>query len=198
MMNIIWAAMIIAAAVFGILNGKSQEVSTAFLEGGGEAVKLILTTGGAMCLWGGMMEIAEEAKLTEHLARLFSPVIRFIMPRLPKGSKAERFITMNITANLLGLGNAATPLGISAMRELRSLSNSGDRATPEMTAFVVLNSASLQLLPSTLAVMRLEAGSKAPLDILPCVWTVSVLSLLAGMTVYFLFGKSSYKRQDRL
>lgn len=136
-----------------------------------------------LCFWGGVMEAADRSGLTEKIRIALMPILGIIFPRLRKNKNAMAAISMNITANMLGLGNAATPLGISAMKELKKLSSGGTAATAEMVCFVVMNTASLQILPTTVAALRVEAGAQNPLDILPAVWAVSMCSLAVGLCV---------------
>lgn len=182
MMNYVFAGLVIIAAVWGIGTGHSADVATAILESGSGTVKLMLTVAGAMSVWNGIMAIAEKSRLTEHATRLLRPAIRLIMPHLQKGGEAEKYVCMNIVSNLLGLGNAATPLGLKAMNAMsREHRAPGGRASTDMMTFVVLNTASIQLLPTTLLVIRTEAGSANPMEIMPCVWLTSVAALTAGL-----------------
>ncbi len=167
--------------VFGIFNGKIDNVSAAMLEESAHAVELSIKLLGSMCFWSGIMALAEKSKLTESLCRVLMPFLGIVFPRLKKEKKALGLISMNVSANLLGLGNAATPLGISAMKELHRVSNYSSVASGEMICFVVMNTASLQLLPTTVASLRLENGVETPMDILPAVWFVSAGSLLVGI-----------------
>lgn len=127
------------------------------------------------------MQVAERSGLTDLLARAARPLIRFLLPGLPADSQAIAPITLNLTANLLGLGNAATPLGLAAISRLEAEQGFPRCATPEMTTFVVLNTASLQLIPTTNALLRLQAGSAAPMEILPAVWISSLVSVACGV-----------------
>lgn len=130
MLNWLWAGIMLAALIFGAINGKIDAVTSALLSGGGEAIKLALTLGGAMCLWGGMMRIAEKGGLTTMLSRLLAPVMHVLFPGIKADSPACRAMLMNMAANFLGLGNAATPLGIKAMQELeKSNPNPGIAST---------------------------------------------------------------------
>ena len=127
------------------------------------------------------MKVAESAGLVEKLSRLLSPVIGFVFNGIDKGSRAEQLISMNLTANLLGLGNASTPLGISAMQELSVSENAGDTATDNMIMLTVLNTASLQIIPTTAAALRAALGAQRPMEILPCVWIVSVYAITVAV-----------------
>jgi spore maturation protein A len=135
---------------------------------------------GMMCAWTGLMKIADAGGITSLLSKLLSPLMRLLFPSLKKGSPAVRAICMNITANLLGLGNAATPMGIAAMKELAKL-NPSQTADNAMVMFVVINASSIQLIPTFMGTLRAKYGSPAPFDILPAVWLASVVALLAGI-----------------
>ncbi|MDR1002490.1 MAG: hypothetical protein LBL82_04380 [Oscillospiraceae bacterium] len=188
MMNYIFVFLILIAAVFSVFSGRADATANSLLSAGGEAVELCFTLMGAMCLWGGLMRVAEKAGITKALSKVFAPLLGRLMPSLKKNKKAEGFVLMNVASNLLGLGNAATPLGLEAMKSLKAESKLGDRATSDMMTFVVLNTASIQLIPSTLAVLRGSMGSVNPLDILPCVWISSVASVAVGLIICKMFG----------
>ena len=132
--------------------------TTIWFAGAGEAVTLVIALAGAMCLWGGLMRIADCAGLTKKLAKSFSPFLRLLFPSLEPESEAAQAISMNLSANLLGMGNAATPFGIAAMKELAKRSPYPEVATDEMITFVVMNTASVQLIPATVAMLRSAAG----------------------------------------
>lgn len=173
-----------AAAIslfFGIISGNMGAVSAAALEESSHAVELSIKLLGSLCFWSGIMEVAGRSGLVEELCNVLRPLLGLIFPRLKNETRALGAISMNVAANLLGLGNAATPLGISAMKELHKISGYSAAATAEMVCFVVMNTASLQLLPTTVATLRLEAGAENPLDILPAVWFVSAFSLTIGI-----------------
>ena len=161
------------------------------LSGCGEAVSLVITLTGMLCLWSGLMEIARRCRLTEALARLLRPLTRWLFPTVPQGSPAMQAICMNLSANLLGLGNAATPWGLAAMRELQKLNPHKDSASNAMVTFVAMNTASLQLIPTTCAALRQQAGSAAPMEILPAVWLTGLSSLAVVLLLdRLLRGKS--------
>ncbi|MEG2174478.1 MAG: nucleoside recognition domain-containing protein, partial [Oscillospiraceae bacterium] len=175
--------MIAGGIVLGALTGRMQQVSAAALGESLRAVELVISLTGSFCLWGGMMRVAEAAGMTRALARLASPVTRRLFRGLRPDGAAMGAISMNLAANLLGLGNAATPLGITAMKEMEREEHAGDTATDSMAMFVVLNTASLQLLPTTTAMLRTAAGAQTPLDILPAVWVASAVSVASGIAV---------------
>lgn len=186
MLSFVFVFMIVVSIVCSLLLGRTAELSQSMMDGASQAVELLIMMSGMMCLWSGVMEVAKECRLTEKLSKLFSPVLRFIFPELDKKSKAFELISMNVSANLLGLGNAATPLGLAAMKELKGDSDS-DVATDSMITFVVMNTASIQLLPTTIGAMRSALGSNAPFDIIFCVWISSVAALGVALIVSKIF-----------
>ena len=197
MLNWLWAGIMIVALAAGAVNGRLGEVTNALLSGGGEAIKLSLTLGGAMCLWGGMMRIAEKGGLTELLSKALSPLMRLLFPKLKPDGPACRAILMNMAANFLGLGNAATPFGLNAMSELEKENPIPGTASNSMVVFVVLNTASIQLIPTTVATLRLQYGSAQPMRILPAVWTASFLTALAAVLMAKLLGAGGEKRRGK-
>ena len=173
---------------FSIWKGTADGLSAAVLQSGEEALRLGFTLGGAMMLWGGILEIARESGLTRKVSAALRPLLGRIFARSKQDAAAMEAISMNVTANLFGLGNAATPFGLAAMERLRQQAP-GDAATPDMVRFVVLNTASIQLLPTTVAVLRQSAGSAHPLEILPAVWLTSLASVAVGLLACRLLEK---------
>ena len=173
---------VLLSLFFGTMNGKINAVSAAALEESAHAVELSIKLLGSLCFWSGIMALAEKSGLVETICDFLKPMLGFIFPALKKEKKALGLISMNVSANLLGLGNAATPFGISAMKELHRISGFSSAATKEMVCFAVMNTASLQILPTTVASLRLENGAENPMDILPAVWFVSACSLIIGIS----------------
>ncbi|MBR6736258.1 MAG: spore maturation protein A [Oscillospiraceae bacterium] len=180
-MTAIFSAMILSGVVLAALTGRMDAVSTAALTETTRAVELVISLTGNFCLWGGVMRIAQSSGLTDRIAKLALPVTKRLFKGLRPGGKAMGAVTMNLAANLLGLGNAATPLGIEAMRAMEREENPKGTATDNMVLFVAMNTASLQILPTTTALLRSQAGAKAPLDILPAVWIASTISVFSGI-----------------
>lgn len=180
-MNVILAVITLSAFVVSLFLGKAAEISNAAVSGAAEAVSLCLKLTGGLVFWSGMIRVAQKSGICDAVSKLVSPIIKLIFPRLKKTSKAASLIAMNITANLLGLGNAATPFGIEAMKELSNLN--GNKQTPSdyMVCFAVINSASIQVLPTTLSVIRAAHGCKNPMDILPAILLTSTISLAVGL-----------------
>ncbi len=182
MLLILYLASLPAA----LLLGNTAAAGAAVLEGAGEAVRFAVELSGAICLWSAVAELLERAGLAAGLARLLRPALRRLFPRGTEDAETLAALSENLSANLLGLGNAATPAGIRAARGLRRL---GARA--ELNTLVVLNTASVQLLPTTAASLRAALGSEAPFDITPAVWLVSALALAAGLTAIRLLGRGT-------
>ena len=197
MLNGILTALLIFSVVTAAFTGRIEALSAAALSGCGEAVSLVITLTGMLCLWSGLMEIARRCRLTEALARLLHPLTRRLFPTVPQGSPAMQAISMNLSANLLGLGNAATPLGLAAMRELQKLNPHKDSASNAMVTFVAMNTASLQLIPTTCAALRQQAGSAAPMEILPAVWLTGLSSLAVVLLLDRLLRGKSHRPEYR-
>ena len=187
MLNYVWGFLVIVSVLASIFLGNTNELSTALIDSGKESVELILTMAGILCLWSGIMKIAVESGFTQLISKLFAPLLRPLFPKLDKKSEAFESITMNISANLLGLGNAATPFGLKAMKELHRLDNYSDIASNEMVIFVVMNTASLQILPTTLATLRQSYGSQAPFEVVTAIWISSVVSLAVALIIACMF-----------
>lgn len=188
-MNYIFGFLILAAVVCGMITGQGQQLSNGVISGAETGVELMLTMAGMLMLWSGIMEIAARAGLTKMLGRVLSPILNFLFKNVPKSSKALNFISMNVSANLLGLGNAATPLGLSAMGELKKLNGNREEASNDMVTFVVMNTASIQFVPTMVGTLRQSYGSAAPFEILPCVWISSACALAVGLTLAKILGR---------
>lgn len=179
MMNYIFALAVIFSFVTAIFTGNASSLSEGILEGAQNAVSIGIKLLGAMALWNGITEIMTESGLHKKIEKLLTPVMKLLFPTY-QGTAAGEAICSNITANLLGLGNAATPLGIEAMRRIKAQSGS-PFADNETVRFVVINSASLTLIPTTIAALRRLSGSTAPFSILIPVWFTGILSLTVGL-----------------
>lgn len=182
MMKWIFSGLVLLSVVFAVARGDAQSVSDAALSSCAQAVSLTITLSGAICLWSAIMRVAQKSGLSAALSKIMSPLLRKLFKGVAKGSLALEYISLNLTANLLGLGNASTPLGIAAMKELEKLDGENETASDNMILLVVLNTASLQLIPTTVAAIRLKNGSADPMEILPCVWVVSVICVVLTVT----------------
>ena len=172
-------ALLLLSLVSGSITGQLSAVSAAAMAGAQAAVELCLSMAGAICLWSGVMTLMDRCGLSQKLARLLRPVLRRLLPNASRDSETLAAVSANVSANLLGLGNAATPLGIRAAT--RMARGCGGTASDELCRLVVLNTASIQLLPTTVAAVRSAHGCAAPFDILPAVWLSSALSVAAGL-----------------
>ena len=190
-MKIFMVAVPVCALLFSVINGNISELSEAILAKSGEAVSLAISICGTMCLWCGIMKVAEAAGLVEKLSRLLSPLVCVLFRGVKKGSRAAGLITMNLAANILGLGNATTPLGIKAME---ALSDGTGTATDDMIMLTVLNTASLQIIPATAAALRTANGTLNAMDILPCVWIVSIYAVIVAVSAAKIMGAISRRR----
>lgn len=172
-MNKILALFMLISLVFSIFNGTVEETVSACFDGANSAILLIMSFAGVMCLWTGLMRIAEKSGAGKLFEALLKPITSILFPRLSHDSSAMKYITLNITANFLGLGNGATPMGIKAMEELDK--NAGETATDEMCMFTVINTAAFQLIPTSVIALRNGYGGKISV-ILP-IWITSICSL---------------------
>ena len=173
----------VLSLVFAICTGRVNELSAAFLEECGNAVTLAITLTGIIALWSGVMRVAQSSGLTRKIAAAAAPVLSRLFGGLDRNGKAMQYITLNITANILGLGNTSTPFGIAAMKAIEEEEHSStpEYASDNMILLAVMNTASLQLIPTTAAALRLAHGSADPMEILPCVWAASVCALTAAL-----------------
>lgn len=181
MLNYIWFAMLVVGFVVGIMNGRVNEVTQAVVDSSKNAIELSIGLLGIMCLWTGLMGVAEKSGIIRGIAKVVRPVMRFLFPGIPKGHPANGAIVMNLVANFLGLGNAATPLGLKAMGELQKLNPNKDTASNEMSMFLVLNTACIQFIPATIIAVRAAAGSKSPAEIIGTIWVATICATIAGI-----------------
>ena len=198
-MKVILAVLPAAAIICSLFTGSLSEVSSSVLESAGAAVSLAITLCGIMCLWSGLMKVAEESGAVKLISGLLSPVLSLLFRGLEKGGRAMQLISMNISANILGLGNATTPLGIRAMEAIQEEEAGlhgakGETASDNMILLTVLNTASLQIIPATAAALRAAQGAARPMEILPCVWIVSAYSLAIAVGAAKLMAWVSRRR----
>lgn len=179
MFNAIWCIMITFSVVLSFFTGTGAQVADAAAKGALDAVTMSIEMLGIIAFWNGIMNIASKSGLVEKLAAVFRPVYRSLFKNIDENSELGKNILMNLTANILGLGNAATPFGLKAMREMGKTANG--TASDDMVLFLVMNTASMQLLPTTLIAMRSSAKSSAPSEIIVPIWIVSVLALIIGI-----------------
>lgn len=186
-MSALWVGMIVISLICGLLTGNGEAVGAAAVSGAAQGVELCLSMAGLLCLWTGVMEVMRRCGLADKLSRLLRPLLHRLFPAFAGDKEVMDAVSANISANLLGLGNAATPLGLEASRLMA-------RRTPGVASdglcmFVVCNTASIQLIPTTVAGLRSAAGCTTPFDILPAVWLASTLSIITGVTAVKLFSR---------
>lgn len=186
-MTWLWTGMVALSVIFGALTGNLGALGGAALEGAQSAVELCVSLAGAMCLWTGVMEVMNQSGLSALLARAFRPLLRRLLPQTSRDEETIATVSANLSANMLGLGNAATPLGIRAAE--RMARGSDGVASDELCLFIVLNTASIQLLPTTVASVRAALGCADPFDVLPAVWLTSAVALVAGVLLAKLFAR---------
>ena len=178
-MTVIFTGMTALSLVCGLATGRGAEVAAAAVTGASSAVELALSMAGMLCLWSGVMEVMRRCGLADKLSRLLRPVLSRLFPQCAGDRAVMDSVSANVSANLLGLGNAATPLGLDAARRMSR--RSPGVASDGLCMLVVCNTASIQLIPTTVAAVRAGAGSAAPFDILPAVWLASAVSVTAGI-----------------
>ena len=183
----VWTGMVALSVVFGALTGNLGALGGAALEGARSAVELCVSMAGVMCLWTGVMEVMNQSGLSALIARAFRPLLRRLLPQASRDEDTLATVSANLSANMLGLGNAATPLGIRAARAMAR--GSEGVASDELCLLVVLNTASIQLLPTTVAGVRAALGCADPFDILPAVWLASAVSVAAGLAAAKLLAR---------
>ncbi len=178
-MSVIWTVMVGASVLCALALGNGEAVAAAALEGAAAGVELCISMTGVMCLWLGVMEIMRRSGLAAGLSRALRPVLRRLYPDFARDGKVMDAVSANVSANLLGLGNAATPLGLEAARLMAG--RTPGVASDSLCMLVVCNTASIELIPTTVASLRAAAGCAAPFDILPAVWLASIVSVTAGV-----------------
>lgn len=183
-MSWIYTGFLLLSVLCAVLLGRGSELSAGIFEGAAAGVQLALSMAGSICLWSGVGKLLQQCGAMAAISRLLRPVLRRLYPSSIRDNKLADSLSSNICANLLGLGNAATPMGIQAARQL---AGGSDTASDELCRLVVMNTASIQLIPSTVAALRASLGSSTPLDILLPVWCTSLLSVTAGLAAAKLF-----------
>ena len=184
LLGILITAIYLLCVLIAPLTGSAEEAGAAVMEGAQAAVPFVLEIAGGICLWSGVLELLERSGVSAALARLLRQPLRRLFPRSSGKEDVLTALTENLSANLLGLGNAATPAGIRAAKGMAAL---GERGADELCLLVVLNTASLQLLPAMIASVRAAAGAASAFDILPAVWLSSVCSVCCGLLAAALF-----------
>lgn len=183
MVNIIWVAMTIIGIIFAIVNGTMDEVNEAIFKGASEAVTICIGLISVLVFWLGLMRIAQEAGLLEKLSKLFRPLVSRLFPEVPVDHPAMGYMLSNMIANMFGLGNAATPMGIKAMEQLRVLNGGKTSASRSMVTFLAINTASVTLVPTTVIAIRMTYESTNPTDIVGPTLIVTLISAIGAVLI---------------
>ena len=194
MLDIIWPFFIIISIIFAFITGNIENINNSIFESTSSALELTLTLIDMMCLWSGIMEIAENTDIMNILSKVLSPIMKVLFKDIKKTDKEYKEILMNIIANLLGLGNAATPLGLKAMQTMQEKNPDKDVLTDSMAMFIVLNTASLQIIPTTVIAIRSSLGSQNPTKIIFPVWVSGVCAVICGTIAVKIFIKLEKKK----
>lgn len=187
-MSWVYTGILTTSFFFAIITGKGAELAAAVPAGAQSGISLAISISGSICLWTGVGALMERNGMTDKLSTLLSPFLKRVFPSTKKDPALAKDLSANICANFLGLGNAATPMGIKAVKRLKS-QRDPTVATDEMCRLIVLNTASIQLIPANVAAIRTSLGCSAPFDILPAVWVTSLCSAGVGVTAAWLMSK---------
>ena len=181
MLNFIWPVFIIISFIYAILNGRVAEINNSVFDSTKSAVDLSISLLGTTCLWTGIMQIASNTKIVKHLSKLLNPIMKKLFPDIKKEEKVYKEITMNIIANIMGLGNAATPLGLKAMKSMQKNNEDKNKLSNSMCIFIVLNTASIQLIPTTVIAIRSSLGSNNSTAMIVPVWIATICAAVAAV-----------------
>lgn len=195
MLNYLWGFMIVIGIIVGVLKGNIAEVSTATINSSKEAVTLCITMLGIMAMWTGLMQIAKKSGLVASFTRALRPIIHFLFPDLPRDHVVNEYIASNMIANILGLGWAATPMGLMAMKELKKMNNDSERASCDMCTFLICNISSLQLIPVNIIAYRSQYGSANPAEILLAGIIATTCSTATGV-IFSTLARRHYNRKN--
>lgn len=193
MLNFIWIFLMLFSFICAAITGNMEQTSKALIESGFNAIEFLFSIGGMMAMWSGFMSVAEKSGLTNKIATLLSPLIKWLFEGARKDEKCKNAICMNMVANMLGLSNAATPFGLKAMKILDDKNQNKQKASNDMCMLAVINSASIQIIPSTLIAIRASAGCLEPGAIILPIWIVSLVTFICGVTLAKIFGRRGKK-----
>ena len=194
MLNILWPVLIIISIIFACLTGKINELNLSIFNSAEDAVKLIITFFGTICLWNGIIKVLQETSIMNKLKKIIKPFMKCVFPKLKENQNIYDYISINIVANILGLGNAATPLGLKAMNELQKENKNKEELSDSMVTLIVLNTASLQLIPTTVIAIRASLNSENPSSIILPVWISTICAALAGIIATKIFIRLKNRR----
>jgi len=181
MLNKIWPFFIIISFVYSIYSGNIFDINNAIFDSAEQTIELCLTMFGTLCLWNGIMKIAIKTSLIDKLTIVLKPIISFIFPEIKNDKKISKEFSMNMTANILGLGNASTPLGLKAMDSMQKINKDKNKLSNSMAMFILINTASLQIIPTTVIAIRSSLGSENPTKIIFAVWIATITAFTTAI-----------------
>lgn len=197
MLNKFWPFCIVISIITAVITGRVENINNSVFESSKTAVELTITLIGTMCLWSGIMEIAVNTSIVRKIKKLLKPIMKFLFPEISSADKEYEEICMNIISNLLGLGNAATPLGLKAMKSMNEKNEEKDKLTDPMAMLIVLNTASLQIIPSTIIAIRTSLGSSNPTKIIVPVWIATLVAATCAVIATKVFIKLEKRNLKR-
>lgn len=189
MLNKIWPFFIIISFIYALYAGNIFNINSAIFDSAEQTVNLCLTLLGTICMWNGIMKIAMKTTLMEKLTKFLKPFISFIFPEIKEDKQISKEISMNMVANILGLGNAATPLGLKAMKSMQEKNENKNRLSNSMAMFILINTASLQIIPTTVISIRTSLGSAEPTKIIIAVWFATIIAFATAIIAGKLLSK---------
>lgn len=181
MLNFIWPLIIIISIVYGIIFGNVEKMNIGIFESLDNTIKLMLTFLGNICFWNGIMNILKYSNLLNKIIKLINPIMKILFPNVKKNSEEYKYISMNLTSNLLGLGNASTPMGLKAIKKMQEKNTNKDKLSDDMCMLIVLNTASIQIIPTTVLAIRKNLNAENITKILIPVWISTILAGIAGI-----------------
>ena len=194
MLNKIWPLFIIISIIYSFFSGNIENLNNEIFNSAKNAVELCITFFGTICLWNGIMKIALSSNIVDKLSKILDPVIKKIFPEIKNNKKIKKEISMNIIANILGLGNAATPAGIKAMESMQEINLNKNLLSNSMMLFIVINTASLQIIPTTVIAIRSSLNSENPTSIIFPIWCASICSVITGIFLTKILIKKENKK----
>ena len=183
MLNKIWPVLIISSLIYGICCGNIEEINISIFQSGENTINLTLKLLGTICLWSGIIKIVEKTSIINHIKKIIKPIIKILFPKINEKDEVYQYISINMIGNILGLGNAATPTGLKAIKLLQEKNMEKNKISDEMAIFIVLNTASIQLIPTTVLAVRNSLGSKNPTFIIIPIWVATICAALTAIII---------------
>lgn len=183
MLNIIWTIFIIISVIYAICLGKVSDINLAIFDSVENAVQMCINLLGTICMWNGIIRIAERTSIIDKIKNLLSPLLKFLFPNINKDDKEYGEISMNMVANIMGLGNAATPLGLNAMKSMQKKNKNKKVLNNSMAMFIIINTASIQIIPTTVIAIRTSLGSRNPTEMIVAVWLATIGAAFSAIII---------------